>query len=113
MQVCFQVNVTMAPFIFTSDEFIEGIIMANYTGGAPVHGNLTLKATVRPFRSSNLYIKDLSPISEKYLYFVSCNSHVFICLIQTCFHIKKIFRMNRSLFGFPYKDVNHLTEFLI
>ncbi|KAK7573777.1 hypothetical protein V9T40_010968 [Parthenolecanium corni] len=68
-QTRFEVNVTMAPFIFTSDEFIEGIIMANYTGGAPVHGNLTLKATVRPFRSSNLYIKDLSPISEKYLYF--------------------------------------------
>lgn len=62
---------TMAPFIFTSDEFIEGTVMANYTGGAPVHGNLTLKAIVRPFRTSNLYIKDLTPISEKYLYFVS------------------------------------------
>lgn len=70
-QTRFEVNVTMAPFIFTTDRYIEGIVMANYTGGAPVHGNLTLKATVRPYRSSNVYIRDFSPISERYFYFVS------------------------------------------
>lgn len=62
---------TMAPFIFTTDQFIEGSVMANYTGGAPVHGNLTLTAIIRPYRTSNLYIKDMSPIAEKYFYFVS------------------------------------------
>ena len=74
-QTRFEVNVTMAPFIFTTDYFLEGTVMANYTGGAPVTGNLTLKATVRQHRTSNmntnLYLKDLPPISERYFFFVS------------------------------------------
>lgn len=41
-------NVTMAPFFLSTDQYISGIVMANYTSGAPVRGNLTLKATVRP-----------------------------------------------------------------
>lgn len=40
----------MPAFFFTTDEYLHGIVMANYTSGAPVHGNLTLKATVRPVR---------------------------------------------------------------
>ena len=70
-QTRFEVNVTMAPFIFITDRYLEGTIMANYTGGAPVHGNLTLKATVRPYRGSNIYGRDLPPIAERYFYFVS------------------------------------------
>lgn len=73
-QTRFEVNITMAPFIFTTDQYLEGIVMANYTGGAPVTGNLTLKATVRPYQSSqssNLYVKDFAPISERYFFFVS------------------------------------------
>ncbi len=66
----------MSPFIFTTDQYIEGTVMANYTGGAPVHGNLTLKATLRPYRSPNLYIRDFAPITEKYFYFVSTINHI-------------------------------------
>ncbi|GAB0098879.1 macroglobulin complement-related [Sergentomyia squamirostris] len=44
----FEVNVTMPAFFFNSDPFIYGKIMANFTSGAPVRGNLTLKATIRP-----------------------------------------------------------------
>uniref|UniRef100_A0A6B2E7M4 Putative alpha-macroglobulin n=1 Tax=Phlebotomus kandelakii TaxID=1109342 RepID=A0A6B2E7M4_9DIPT len=44
----FEVNVTMPAFFFNSDPFIYGKIMANFTSGAPVNGNLTLKATIRP-----------------------------------------------------------------
>ncbi|XP_026320677.1 uncharacterized protein LOC113230803 [Hyposmocoma kahamanoa] len=47
-QTRFEVNVTMPAFFFNTEPFIHGRIMANYTSGAPVHGNLTLKATVRP-----------------------------------------------------------------
>ncbi|KAL0820116.1 hypothetical protein ABMA28_006056 [Loxostege sticticalis] len=47
-QTRFEVNVTMPAFFFNTDPYIHGRIMANYTSGAPVHGNLTLKATVRP-----------------------------------------------------------------
>lgn len=38
----------MPAFFFNTDPFIYGRIMANYTSGAPVKGNLTLKATIRP-----------------------------------------------------------------
>lgn len=65
----------MAPFIFTTDRFLVGTVMANYTGGAPVVGNLTLKASIIPFKTSNLFIRDFSPISEKYFYFVSDSFH--------------------------------------
>lgn len=47
-QTRFEVNVTMPAFFFNSDPFLHGKIMANFTSGAPVKGNLTLKATIRP-----------------------------------------------------------------
>jgi len=81
-QTRFEVNVTMAPFIFTTDQFLEGTVMANYTGGAPVQGNLTLKATVRPYRSSNLYNRDLTPISERYFFFVSIHHNSGLNLVS-------------------------------
>ncbi|XP_055376431.1 CD109 antigen [Condylostylus longicornis] len=46
-QTRFEVNVTMPSFFFYNDKYIYGKIMANFTSGAPVNGNLTLKATVR------------------------------------------------------------------
>lgn len=47
-QTRFEVNVTMPAFFFNSDPYIYGRIMANFTSGAPVKGNLTIKATIRP-----------------------------------------------------------------
>lgn len=47
-QTRFEVNVTMPAFFFDNDEYIHGVIMANYTSGAPVKGNLTLKASFQP-----------------------------------------------------------------
>lgn len=47
-QTRFEVNVTMPAFFFNTDQYIHGRVMANYTSGAPVRGNLTLKATIRP-----------------------------------------------------------------
>jgi hypothetical protein len=38
----------MPAFLFVSDNYIEGIIVANFTSGAPVRGNLTIRATMRP-----------------------------------------------------------------
>ncbi|XP_022908255.2 CD109 antigen [Onthophagus taurus] len=49
-QTRFEVNVTMPAFFFSTDEYIYGTVMANYTSGAPVRGNLTLKASIRPIR---------------------------------------------------------------
>ncbi|XP_063238725.1 CD109 antigen-like [Bacillus rossius redtenbacheri] len=51
-QTRFEVNVTMPAFFFNTDPYIYGRVMANYTSGAPVNGNLTLKATIRPLRPS-------------------------------------------------------------
>uniref|UniRef100_W4VRF5 Putative alpha-macroglobulin n=1 Tax=Corethrella appendiculata TaxID=1370023 RepID=W4VRF5_9DIPT len=47
-QTRFEVNVTMPAIFFQTDPFIYGKIMANFTNGTPVKGNLTLKATIRP-----------------------------------------------------------------
>lgn len=62
-QTRFEVNVTMPPFFLSTDQYIHGIIMANYTSGAPVRGNLTLKATVKPIRpiDFNLYKRKYRP----------------------------------------------------
>ncbi|KAJ8966030.1 hypothetical protein NQ317_003730 [Molorchus minor] len=66
------VNVTMPSFFFNTDEYIHGIVMANYTSGAPVRGNLTLKATVRPIQPIDpnhlIYKKRLRPtdVQNKY-----------------------------------------------
>ncbi|XP_055639451.1 CD109 antigen isoform X2 [Toxorhynchites rutilus septentrionalis] len=47
-QTRFEVNVTMPTFFFQTDPYVYGKIMANFTNGTPVKGNLTLKATIRP-----------------------------------------------------------------
>lgn len=54
-QTRFEVNVTMPAFFLNTDEYIHGIVMANYTSGAPVRGNLTLKAIVRPIKPVDRY----------------------------------------------------------
>lgn len=41
----------MAPFFFTTDRYIKGLVHANYTSGAPVRGNLTLRATLKPMEN--------------------------------------------------------------
>ncbi|XP_049816717.1 CD109 antigen isoform X1 [Schistocerca nitens] len=68
-QTRFEVNVTMPAFFFTSDRYIYGRIMANYTSGGPVPGNLTIKATIRPIRTERrTQLKDFRPV-EKYFTF--------------------------------------------
>ncbi|XP_015596122.1 CD109 antigen isoform X2 [Cephus cinctus] len=52
-QTRFEVNVTMPAFFFETDQYIHGIVMANYTSGAPVRGNLTLKASFRPINKAH------------------------------------------------------------
>lgn len=47
-QTRFEVNVTMPAFFFNSDQYLYGKVMANFTNGSPVHGNLTLRAIIRP-----------------------------------------------------------------
>lgn len=37
----------MPAFFFSDDQYIHGTVMANYTSGAPVRGNLTLRAQIR------------------------------------------------------------------
>lgn len=39
-QTRFEVNITMPAFFFDTDKYIYGKIMANFTSGAPVRGNL-------------------------------------------------------------------------
>ncbi|XP_012283890.1 CD109 antigen [Orussus abietinus] len=53
-QTRFEVNVTMPAFFFDTDPYLHGVIMANYTSGAPVRGNLTLKASFASLNRAHL-----------------------------------------------------------
>nr|BAR45622.1 macroglobulin complement-related 1 [Ammothea sp. RS-2014] len=46
-QTRYEVKVQMPAIFMTSSQYIHGYVLANYTSGAPVEGNLTIRATVR------------------------------------------------------------------
>lgn len=57
----FDVNVGTEAFVLSSDEYLEGQVLANYTSVATVTGNLTLKTVLRPlgkYRNLGLDWKD-------------------------------------------------------
>lgn len=47
-QTRFEVNVSMPTFFLDTDTHVYGSIMANFTSGIPVYGNLTILATIEP-----------------------------------------------------------------
>ncbi|KAM8717393.1 hypothetical protein ACLKA7_004140 [Drosophila subpalustris] len=73
-QTRFEVNVTMPAYFFTTDPYIYGRVMANFTSGLPVRGNLTIKATIRPIGYfSNQVLNEKfrlgrSPLEQQNLY---------------------------------------------
>ncbi|XP_025075919.1 CD109 antigen [Pogonomyrmex barbatus] len=67
-QTRFEVNVTMPAFFFDNDPYIYGIVQANYTSGAPVRGNLTLKASFKPLDRTRSSSMAIDPI-ERYFNF--------------------------------------------
>ncbi|KAF7387314.1 CD109 antigen-like [Vespula maculifrons] len=67
-QTRFEVNVTMPAFFFENDPYIHGIVQANYTSGAPVKGNLTLKASFKPLDRTGSSTMQIEPI-ERYFNF--------------------------------------------
>lgn len=109
----------MPAFFFSTDEYIYGTVMANYTSGAPVRGNLTLKATIRPIKpfepktftatrdrnpneptgyyqdqnQNNNNFNDQWPITEKYLHFVSLKT----TFQQTSYILSPLGRKNSLL----------------
>ncbi|XP_035217287.1 CD109 antigen-like isoform X3 [Stegodyphus dumicola] len=54
-QTPFEVNVTLPPFILENQQIITGSVTANYTSGAPVYGNLTVKASIESLHSHRHY----------------------------------------------------------
>lgn len=67
-QTRFEVNVTMPAFFFENDPYIYGIVQANYTSGAPVRGNLTLKASFKPIERTRNPALAIEPV-ERYFNF--------------------------------------------
>jgi len=67
-QTRFEVNVTMPAFFFDNDPYIYGIVQANYTSGAPVRGNLTLKASFKPLERTRNPTMAIEPV-ERYFNF--------------------------------------------
>ncbi|XP_033326238.2 macroglobulin complement-related [Megalopta genalis] len=66
-QTRFEVNVTMPAFFFDNDPYMYGTVQANYTSGAPVRGNLTLKASFRSL--DRIHMESSSEITERYFLF--------------------------------------------
>ena len=44
----FQVDVDIPAYLSVNNGILSGIVYANYTSGAPVSGNVSVKASVRP-----------------------------------------------------------------
>lgn len=63
-QTRFEVNVTMPAFFFDNDPYIYGVVQANYTSGAPVRGNLTLKASFKPLERTRNPAIAIEPIDR-------------------------------------------------
>ncbi|XP_013776899.1 CD109 antigen-like isoform X2 [Limulus polyphemus] len=68
-QTRFEVNVTVPAFFMITDSDVHGYIVANYTSGAPVPGNLTLKASVEPLLNRRYEVYDHPPFLEQTLKF--------------------------------------------
>lgn len=66
----------MSAFFFLNDRYLRGTVMANYTSGAPVQGNMTLKATIRPIKPGYRNVDAPREDVVRYFNFVSV-SHVF------------------------------------
>ncbi|XP_053203111.1 CD109 antigen-like isoform X2 [Panonychus citri] len=67
-QTRFEVNVSMPAFFLSTDEYIYGSVMANFTSGVPVTGNLTILVTVDQSRGPGSGPK-LPGIEESIKYF--------------------------------------------
>lgn len=67
----------MPAYFFSTDRYITGTVMANYTSGAPVRGNLTLKATIKRLSFSQNYRGyENTDVMEKPIYFT------FVCFVN-------------------------------
>ncbi|RWS29912.1 CD109 antigen-like protein, partial [Leptotrombidium deliense] len=63
-QTRFEVNVSMPAFFLTTDEYVYGSIMANFTSGVPVSGNLTIVVTIEPSKFTSRMRLDQPPAIE-------------------------------------------------
>lgn len=79
----------MPAYFFTTDPYIYGRIMANFTSGHPVRGNLTLKATIRPIGYFNNQV-----LNEKYR------------LGRSPFELAQIYREQQYRNSYNYNNLN-------
>ncbi|XP_035209732.1 CD109 antigen-like, partial [Stegodyphus dumicola] len=64
-QTRFEVNVTMPSFFTDIEEYVYGIVEANYTSGVPVTGNLTLVASIEPLKM-NYRVGNIPPTIKQH-----------------------------------------------
>ncbi|CAL1294220.1 unnamed protein product [Larinioides sclopetarius] len=76
-QTTFEVNVTVPAFILESERHIRCSVTANYSSGAPVPGNLLLRARLEPLHS---HYKPYGEIPESKLYFNNFDGYLDIQL---------------------------------
>ncbi|XP_055952326.1 CD109 antigen-like [Argiope bruennichi] len=79
-QTAFEVNVTLPAFILESERHIQCSVTANYSSGAPVPGNLLLRARLEPLHS---HYKPYGQIPETKLYFNKFDGYLNIQLPMT------------------------------
>ncbi|XP_023235311.1 CD109 antigen-like [Centruroides sculpturatus] len=69
-QTQYEVNVTTPAFLVDTESYLTGSVMANYTSGVPVTGNLTIVATVQPIQPHyRLAEKSYPAVTQTFTYF--------------------------------------------
>ncbi|XP_076370636.1 CD109 antigen-like isoform X2 [Tachypleus tridentatus] len=86
----YEVSVTMPAFFMDTNDYIHGHVIANYTGGSPVFGNLTLTAKVEPLEKDTNNFQNLLHPSQ----------------LQQVFHTFK----GSTFYRFNMREVNQLLS---
>lgn len=77
-QTRFEVNVTLPSFFMATQEYVYGTVVANFTSGAAVIGNLTVRATVEPINPTYAIHRSTARYIEKvYRYFEGVRDFAF------------------------------------
>lgn len=71
-QTRFEVNVSMATFFLDTEKYLKGSIMANFTSGIPVTGNLTILATIEPAKPYGRILDTYPAIEQTYKVVSEC-----------------------------------------
>nr|BAR45628.1 macroglobulin complement-related 2 [Niponia nodulosa] len=106
-QTRFEVNVSMPASFVDTDSFIHGYVEANYTSGAPVRANLTLRITMKPFEPSYRLVDARQPLIERFIPYFHGHYHFKIPMYDLASLVSQLDGMEvkvLAIVGDPFYD---------